>query len=286
MAHWLIVHTNGGRAVDGTRLVFERSLKEIHAASAPNGYALGWDTDGPAGAPTRLMHSGNLLTFSAFQAVLPDPGYGVALLLNSGSSVLGEQRAIFSGLLKIIEGTDSTPAGPRLHTSTIDVLLGCLTVAVLVLGARDIHRSRPWATTKAPYRVHPMWRLIPHLGVLALVVVFPKIAGHLVGGRDVNWLAGVRVARHRRLRAGGHGRISGQPDRHDEAAAAAAASDAARDKRASPRQNSVAMTFPYLADLPGRPTLAAPMLAVTSRTAPIRSQPSAQAPPTPPRHVG
>ena len=124
MAHWLIVQANGGRAADGTRLVSERSLKEMHAASGPSGYALGWDTDGPAGAPTRLVHSGNLLTFSAFQAVLPDSGYGVALLFNSGSAFLGEQRAIFSGLLKIIEGTDSTPGRLRSHTATLDALLG------------------------------------------------------------------------------------------------------------------------------------------------------------------
>jgi hypothetical protein len=57
MADWLIVHANGGRAADGTRVVSEHSLTELHTASAPSGYALGWDTDGPASAPTRLVHS-------------------------------------------------------------------------------------------------------------------------------------------------------------------------------------------------------------------------------------
>ena len=95
MAHWLVVQANGGRTADGTRLVSERSMTELHTPSAPSGYALGWDTDGPAAAPTRLQHSGNLLTFSAYQAVLPQSGYGIALLFNSGSPFLRDQTAIF-----------------------------------------------------------------------------------------------------------------------------------------------------------------------------------------------
>lgn len=76
------------------------------------------------------MHSGSLLTYSAYQAVLLDSGYGVALLLNSGSALMLDQAAIFSGLLEIIEGAAITPGGPRFYTSTVDVLLGCLTPPV------------------------------------------------------------------------------------------------------------------------------------------------------------
>ena len=99
MAHWLVVQANGGRTADGTRLVSERSMTEMHTPSAPGGYALGWDTEGPAAAPTRLEHSGNLLTFSAYQAVLPQSGYGIAVLFNSGSPFLRDQTAIFHGVL-------------------------------------------------------------------------------------------------------------------------------------------------------------------------------------------
>jgi CubicO group peptidase (beta-lactamase class C family) len=192
MADWLIVHANGGRAADGVRLVSEHSLRELHTASAPSGYALGWDTDGPADAPTRLVHSGNLLTYSAYQAVLPNSSYGLALLFNSGSALLLEQTAIFHGLLNIVEGTDSTPGGPRFYISTFDVLLGCLTLAVLVVATRGVLTSRRLASRHTtPSRVRTILRLIANVGVLALGVAFPKIAGHLVGGRDVSWLAAV-----------------------------------------------------------------------------------------------
>ena len=77
-------------------------MTEMHTPSTPGGYALGWDTYGPAAAPTRLEHSGNLLTFSAYQAVLPQSGYGIALLFNSGSPFLRDQTAIFRGVLRYL----------------------------------------------------------------------------------------------------------------------------------------------------------------------------------------
>jgi CubicO group peptidase (beta-lactamase class C family) len=105
MAHWLVVQANRGRTAEGTRLVSERSMTEMHTASAPNGYALGWDTVGPAATPTRLEHSGSLRTFSAYQAVLPQSGYGIALVFNSGSAFLRDQTAIYRGVLDILQGT-------------------------------------------------------------------------------------------------------------------------------------------------------------------------------------
>jgi CubicO group peptidase (beta-lactamase class C family) len=188
MAHWLILHTNGGRAANGTRLVSERSLKEIHTASGPSGYALGWDTDGPAAAPTRLVHSGNLLTFSAYQAVLPDAGYGVALLFNSGSALMLEQTGIFYGLLEIVEGKNSTPSGTRFNTSTLDLLLACLTTGVLVLGAGGVFTSRRWATRHVHSPARMVLRLLPQLSVMGLAVVFPHIAQLLMDGREVSWV--------------------------------------------------------------------------------------------------
>jgi CubicO group peptidase (beta-lactamase class C family) len=41
MAHWLIVHANGGGAADGTRLLSAHSLRELQTASAPSGANVG-----------------------------------------------------------------------------------------------------------------------------------------------------------------------------------------------------------------------------------------------------
>ena len=191
MARWLVVHANGGRTADGARLVSEASMTAMHIPSAPGGYALGWDTDGPATAPTRLEHSGNLLSFSAYQAVLPQSGYGIVLLFNSGSAFLLEQTAIFRSVLHLVEGTDGTPVRPWVTWGAIDALLGCLTVLVLVLGARSGLTARRWVTRHARSRESIVWGLAPSLAVLGLVAAFPDIAPLLTGGRDVSWAAAV-----------------------------------------------------------------------------------------------
>jgi CubicO group peptidase (beta-lactamase class C family) len=190
MARWLVVQTNNGRAPDGTRLLTGKGLTEMHTASAVDvGYALGWDTNGPAEAPTLLEHSGNLLTFSAYQAVLPASGYGVVVLLNTGSALLRDQYAIFEGVVDIVEGTDTTPSGPRYSSATLDTVLAFLTLAVLLLGVRGVRRSRRWATRTSGSWTRIMLRMLPYLAVLGLVAAFPRLAGELVGGRDVTWEA-------------------------------------------------------------------------------------------------
>lgn len=164
-------------------------MNEMHTASALGGYALGWDTYGPAAAPTRLEHSGTLFTFSGYQAVLPQSGYGIAILFNCGSASLLEQTAIFRGVLHLIDGTEPTPVRPRLTNATLDALLACLTVLVLVLVASGGLTARRWAARSTRSRVRIGLGLVPSLAVLGLVVTFPDIAALLVGGRDVSWVA-------------------------------------------------------------------------------------------------
>jgi hypothetical protein len=168
MAQWLIVQTNHGRAADGTPVISDDSLAEQHTpGTGTHGYALGWDTDGPAEAPTRLEHTGSLLTWSSYMEVVPDSGYGVVLLINSGSGLLLDQTGIFHGVRDIIEGTDLTPAGPaaaRVNATTFDWVLGLLTLAVLLLGVRGVIRAREWARACLPIPAgasaaqHARWR--------------------------------------------------------------------------------------------------------------------------------
>ena len=190
MARWLVVQTNRGRAPDGPRLLTGTSLTQMHTASAGDvGYALGWDTNGPTTAPTLLEHSGNLLTFSAYQAILPASGYGVVVLLNTGSALLHDQSAIFKGLLDIVEGTDTTPAGPSYSQATLDTVLAFLTVAVMLLGIRGVRRSRGWAIRASGSWTRIVGRMLPYLAGLGLVAAFPRLVGKFVVGRDVTWEA-------------------------------------------------------------------------------------------------
>ncbi|WP_243073725.1 serine hydrolase [Microbacterium sp. SS28] len=114
MAQWLIVQAGGGVTADGVRIVSESAMTQMHTSRGSSRYALGWSTSGPEDAPTRLTHTGNLLTFSAATAILPESRIGLSLMFNASSGVLIEQIGIFHGVLDIIEGGDPRPTAPYL----------------------------------------------------------------------------------------------------------------------------------------------------------------------------
>ena len=146
MARWLIVNANGGQG----RRRHPARLRRGHAAAAHperaagRRYALGWDTDGPLAAPTRVEHSGTLFTFTAEEALWPGSGYGVVLLFNAGSPMMLDQTAIVHGVFDIIEGTTPPSSGPHLAT-TLDTVLAALTLAALTLGIFGVVRAGRWA---------------------------------------------------------------------------------------------------------------------------------------------
>jgi hypothetical protein len=79
--------------------------------------------------------------------IVPGSGYGVVVLLNSGSGLMLDQTRIFYGVRDIVEGTNLTPPGPagaKFNATTLDRVLGLLTVAVLLLGASGVLRARRW----------------------------------------------------------------------------------------------------------------------------------------------
>ena len=187
MAQWLVVNSNDGQTTDGTRLVSSRGIQLLHSPSAPGSrYALGWATRGPANAPTRIDHSGSLLTFTAQQAVWPGTGYGVVLLFNSGSPMAFDTTALSYGVFDIIEGKTPPAKAPHL-TRTVDAVLAATTVLALLLGGLGVMRANRWARRRGG-PVRTTVRLMPSVLVLAVVVAFPRLA-ELLMGRDVTWKA-------------------------------------------------------------------------------------------------
>ncbi len=188
LGRWLIVNANGGRAADGTRIVSAGGLRQLHAASAPNGYALGWATRGPRTAPTRIGHSGSVLTFSAEQAVLPERRIGVALLFNSSSAFLTEQRAIWDDVLRIVDGQAPRTPG-MLPPPAIDGALALLTILVLGAGLLGGLHAQRWARRVGSRPAAASMGLLPSVSVLIAVACFPRIALWMMDGRDVTWRA-------------------------------------------------------------------------------------------------
>ncbi|QBI56498.1 serine hydrolase domain-containing protein [Streptomonospora litoralis] len=193
MAKWLILQQSGGRAANRERVVSAGSVAEMHTPSANEGrYALGWMRRVPDGADRarqpQIWHGGSLSTYSAYQFLVPDTGYGVAVLYNSGITLTEEDLwGLADGLLALTEGRTPPQGGSSLWK--IDAVFGALTAATAALGIRGLLRSGTWATRR---RRRPMWRaavrLLPYSFPPALLAVFQPGVDFLMGGRDATWL--------------------------------------------------------------------------------------------------
>lgn len=186
MARWLILQSNAGVAADGTRIVSAKSMQEMHRASAPNGYALGWDTAGPASA-RRIEHNGSVMTFSAFEAVLPRSGYGLAIMFNASSGLMLDQTRIYYGLLKMLKG-EPAPAGSGLSAPGIDAVFGVATLLILALGARNVVTARRGTTRSATSRGRIALGFAFPAATIAFLATVPSLVGWGLDGRDLTWV--------------------------------------------------------------------------------------------------
>ncbi|MEU4831839.1 serine hydrolase domain-containing protein [Streptosporangium sp. NPDC023615] len=182
MAAWLIAHNNEGRGADGASVVSAAAVAEMHRPSA-DGYGLGWQAGtSPSGTPL-IEHDGDMMTFTAYQAVMPGSGYGVAVMANTGA-LHRDAQAIGARLVDLIEGR--APSRPATPLVWIDLATLVLVLGAASLGARGVGRARRWA---ADHR--PAWqsaaRLLPYLLPPALLVELHRLVSLLYRGRDISW---------------------------------------------------------------------------------------------------
>ncbi|MFI6578647.1 serine hydrolase domain-containing protein [Nocardiopsis sp. NPDC050513] len=190
MARWLIAQNNGGAGADGARVLSEEGVDATHAPLDQDGLGetagLGWDTrESPSGTPM-VAHGGIQFTYTAYQALLPESGYGIAVMANSGLGS-SDAYALLSGLVALADGAEpDAPLGPVLLA--VDLVLVALLGLTGYLACRGVRRAGAWAEAA---RRRPWWRtcvrLLPGLGVI-LVAVFPnRILGLLSQNRHMTW---------------------------------------------------------------------------------------------------
>ncbi|MGW8531251.1 MULTISPECIES: serine hydrolase domain-containing protein [Nocardiopsidaceae] len=188
MGAWLVAHTGGGLGPDGVRILSEEGVRALHTPSAASGsYALGWSLGETASGSRVVEHGGDLLTATAHQALLPDSGYGVAVMANTGSS-WGGAHPLASALVELVDAGSApgppTGAGPV----AVDAVLLAAGAAAVPLAWRGVRRSRDWALAREG---GPRWavaaRLLPYAGPPLLLVVLHEVVGWLFRGRDVAW---------------------------------------------------------------------------------------------------
>jgi CubicO group peptidase (beta-lactamase class C family) len=179
MGKWLSMHTNEGKNVNGERLLSKPLLEESYSPQpgSPK-YGLGWSLSSPNVKPARISHSGALSTIQAQQDIVPYSGYAVAVMLNSFTTTLEHSYEISSGIIQLTEG--QMPAAKASTPKIIDLSLGLITIAYLILGIKGILRSKEWVNRR---KQHPAWRyylrlmpqVIPALFIGWLFFIVPNL---------------------------------------------------------------------------------------------------------------
>jgi len=182
MTSWLIMQ-NQSTPPGTTAVVSPESLKTMHSpsSSVSGDYALGWSVGRtPSGAP-HISHRGDLFTSTAYQALLPDSRYGIAVMANTGLAY-GDASAIGKRLVALLAGE---PAPGSAQTVAVDGVLLGIALLTLALGTIGIIRARRWATTHTIRRALISVPLL--LAPLVVLVLFPVIVRALYRGRDITW---------------------------------------------------------------------------------------------------
>ncbi|GII61101.1 serine hydrolase [Sphaerisporangium krabiense] len=176
MARWLIAQQAGPLS--------PRGVAEMRTPSRSNpDYALGWMIGRTRHGARVLEHGGDLFTSTAHQLLMPESGYGVAVMANTGMAY-ADAHILMDGLVALIEG-DAPPvpsSSPYLLTDVFFVLLTLVTVA---LAARGTARARRWAARRAGWR---RWPILPYLAPLAVCATLVPLHRVLARGRDATWV--------------------------------------------------------------------------------------------------
>jgi CubicO group peptidase (beta-lactamase class C family) len=186
LAQWLVMQNGDGTAPDGTRVISADALRAMHDG-------LGWRRS-LSGAATVVQHGGWLFTFTAHQMLLPDSGYGIAVIANVGLGLApADAEAVAQDIARIVTGGTPDPGTPV--GAIVDVVLVGLAALVVVFGVRQWRRVESWTDARAR---HARWRRIvacwPWIVPLVVLLLLPATLSFVFGGRDATYLQMLYVA--------------------------------------------------------------------------------------------
>jgi CubicO group peptidase (beta-lactamase class C family) len=134
MGRWLVAQNGHGP--------FSSSLlATMHEPSAVDEYGMGWSPDDDG----LLVHSGNLWTYNAIEAIDPATGRGYAVMTN-GSGLYDDTGDIMRGLVALSRGEEPPAVGGS--RQTFEWVLAGLGLLALALGTLGVARGRRWATKR------------------------------------------------------------------------------------------------------------------------------------------
>ncbi|MCO8277937.1 beta-lactamase family protein [Actinoplanes sp. TRM 88003] len=171
-------------ASDMGRWLISRNRATPDSLPAGSDYAMGWGVESVEGRRL-LVHSGNLFTYTAVQALDPATGYGYAVMTNS-AALYDDMYDVMLGLVALANG--STPEAPGGQRQRLELGLGLTALVAAGLGVCGVLRSGRWATRRAGRA--GWWtglRLGAGLLPAVLLATYPQWVSFLSNGRTVTW---------------------------------------------------------------------------------------------------
>ena len=134
MGRWLVAQNGHGPFPESV-------LTTMHDPSDVDEYGMGWSPDENG----LLVHSGNLWTYNAVQAIDPSTGYGYAVMTN-GAALYDDTGDILAGLVALTKGKNpEIPGGSR---QLFEGILAAIGAAAIALGIMGVTRAKRWANRR------------------------------------------------------------------------------------------------------------------------------------------
>ncbi|GAB7036675.1 MULTISPECIES: serine hydrolase domain-containing protein [Catenuloplanes] len=177
LGRWLISQTG-----HGPQVLTAAGRAALHGPPPGEDYAMGWSVEVERGR-TLLVHSGNLFTYTAVQAVDPVTGHGFAVLTNS-AALYDDTYDILLGLSALTG--DGEPAATGGGRRTNEAVLALVAATAAGLGTLGVLRSGRWARRRTGRWSRPLGLLWP-LAPAAVFATCPQWLSLLMNGRAVTW---------------------------------------------------------------------------------------------------
>ena len=196
MAHYLIVHLNGGRYGDAA-ILSPSGIAELHRPAVPiEGtddifYGMGWYIAPTNGVPT-VRHVGETANFHANLVLVPEGRWGIVLLMNADSAFLGRSRIeeMITGVTSLLVGR--TPPSPTpLYEDLFFyfVILGIFLLQIIGINrsSRILRRWHAQPGRRPQSLLRAIWHILPPLMLniipaFLFLLVIPELFGLPLSG--------------------------------------------------------------------------------------------------------
>lgn len=158
----------------------------MQTATSPEiSYGLGWNIGKTEDGKKQVQHSGILWTYKAEEVLLPEQGYGIVMLFNSGLNAFIDYYSFTNGITQIL--SNHSPHQPFYNDQLLEAFMFVLILVTLVIGIRKIKNTKKW---EIKYKKRTKWLLVLNIIIsllpIYLISFLPQSMAFIGGGRVIH----------------------------------------------------------------------------------------------------